>query len=394
MARILSKCGLTSSCCVRAIFLLSLFIAACSPAKKATIPVTARKIQGLKFIGEYDIPYNIIFKGTTVGGLSGIDYDPVGNIYYVICDDRSALNPARFYTAKISFTEKGIDSLTFLDAKYIVRSDGRVFPNSKQDKFKVPDPESVRYNGPLGLLYWSSEGERILTATDTVIQNPSISVISTTGNYIDSIPIPPNLRMHVEEKGPRQNSVLEGLSFSNDYRTLYASVEEPLYEDGPRADTADLPAYIRILKFNVRTKLNDAQYAYKLDPVAYPPMSPTGYKINGVPEILSYGHDQLLVMERSFSTGRAACTIKIFLTDMSKASDIAGLPSLKSPAQFIPCTKQLLLNMDSLGRYIDNVEGMTWGPLLSNKHRTIIFIADNNFSVVQKSQVLLFEVLE
>lgn len=366
----------------------------CSPTHRVTAPAESSHIRGLKLLGQYVIPYNMVYKQTTVGGLSGIDYDPVGNVYYIICDDRSAINPARFYTAKISFTDKGIDSFTFTDVKYMVRKDGRVFPNNKQDRFKVPDPESLRYNAPMGLIYWSSEGERIVTATDTVIQNPSISIISTTGNYIDSLPLPSNLYMHTEEKGPRQNSVLEGLSFANDYRFLYASVEEPLYEDGPRADTFDTPSYIRLLKYDLRQKQNVTQYAYKLDPVAYSPTPPTGFKINGVPEILAAGENQLLVMERSFSTGRAACTIRLFLTDLSKATDVKGLSSLKSPAQFVPCQKQLLLNMDSLGIYIDNVEGMTWGPRLKNKNKTLILIADNNFSVVEKSQVFLFEVLE
>jgi hypothetical protein len=50
--------------------------------------------------------------------------------------------------------------------------------------------------------------------------------------------------------------------------------------------------------------------------------------------------------------------------------------------------------MDDLGIYIDNVEGVTFGPLLPNGHKTLIFVADNNFSADEKSQLLLFEVLE
>jgi hypothetical protein len=50
--------------------------------------------------------------------------------------------------------------------------------------------------------------------------------------------------------------------------------------------------------------------------------------------------------------------------------------------------------MDTLGIYIDNIEGVTAGPLLPNGHKTLLFIADNNFSPVEKSQVLLFEVME
>lgn len=49
--------------------------------------------------------------------------------------------------------------------------------------------------------------------------------------------------------------------------------------------------------------------------------------------------------------------------------------------------------MDDLDRYIDNIEGVTFGPILPNGHRTLIFVADNNFSGRQKTQFLLFEVI-
>ena len=50
--------------------------------------------------------------------------------------------------------------------------------------------------------------------------------------------------------------------------------------------------------------------------------------------------------------------------------------------------------MDDLGIYTDNIEGVTFGPLLPNGHKTLLFIADNNFSAIEKTQLLLFEVIE
>ena len=108
--------------------------------------------------------------------------------------------------------------------------------------------------------------------------------------------------------------------------------------------------------------------------------------------ILSAGENKLLVVERSFSTGRLACTIRVFLADMNEATDIAGTNSLQSQPAAKPVSKKLLLNMDDLGRYIDNIEGVTFGPTLPNGHRTLIFVADNNFSPLQKTQFLLFEI--
>jgi hypothetical protein len=376
------------------LFCSSLLVLSCSNSKKITVAPQAENITAIKLLGEYEIPYNLNYKNTTVGGLSGIDYDVKNNVYYMICDDRSDINPARFYKARISISPNGIDSVQFTDVESMLQPDNTVYPGKKTDRSHVPDPEAIRYNPLSKLLVWSSEGERLLKGKDTVLANPSIISIATNGTFKNNFELPDNLVMHATENGPRQNGVLEGMSFADNYKTLFVNVEEPLYEDGPRADVTDNNTYIRILKFDVATKKNTAQYAYKLGPVAYAPDPVTGFKINGVPDILNIGNNKFLVIERSFSTGRLANTIKVFITDLSAATNIKTIASLKENNNFTPVTKKLLLNMDDLGIYIDNIEGVTFGPILPNGHKTLIFIADNNFDSKEKAQLLLFEVTE
>ena len=185
--------------------------------------------------------------------------------------------------------------------------------------------------------------------------------------------------MHATEYGPRQNSVFEGLTFSENPQALFVSVEEPLYQDGLPAGTGDSSAVTRILKFDMISKKPVAQYAYSLDPVAYPPITPSAFKLNGVSDILWIDQNQLLVVERSYSTGRFSFTIKVFLADISSAENINDVNSLKNKTVTM-ISKKLLLNMDNLG------------PILSNGKRSLIFISDNNFLPIQKTQLLLFEV--
>src|SRR4030095_6405548 len=195
------------------------------------------------------------------------------------------------------------------------------------------------------------------------------------------------MHMQAIEKGPRQNSVFEGLAFSADYKYLFVSLEEPIYEDGPRASANDSTAWTRIIKFDAGQRKQISQYAYKIEAVAYPSIPATYFKINGVSATLSTGENKLLVVERSFSTGRLSCTIRVFSADMNEATDIADTNSLQSHPAAKPVSKKLL-NMDELGRYIDNIEGVTFGPTLPNGHRTLIFLADNNFSAFEKTQLL------
>jgi hypothetical protein len=354
----------------------------------------AENIKALKFLGKHVIPFNTQYKNTTVGGLSGIDYDAKNNLYYLICDDRSDRNPARFYTAKIFITKRGIDSLRFTGVTNMLQPDKTVYPNNKQDALHTPDPEAIRYNPITKQLVWSSEGERIVKEKDTILANPSVITVAKNGLFKNNFELPVIFNMQATANGPRQNGVFEGMSFANNYKTLFVNIEEPLYEDGPRADTTDNNAYIRILKFDAISKKSTAQYAYELDPVAHPANPVTAFKVNGVPDILSMGNNKLLVIERSFSTGRLACTIKIYIADIAAATNISNINSLLANTNFIPVTKKLLLNMDSLGIYTDNIEGVTFGPLLPNGHKTLVFIADNNFNLLQQSQFFLFEVIE
>jgi len=367
-----------------------LFLLGLAPA--SLLAQSHGSIGSLKFLSEYDVPFNQSYQSTTIGGLSGIDYDAARKQYYLISDDRSAVNPARFYTAKIYFRAAGIDSVVFVNVTTLMAANGRPYPNSSQDPAHTPDPEALRLDPSTGRMFWSSEGERIVNKKDTVLENPAVTIITPAGKYVDTFILPDNLRMRAIEKGPRQNGVFEGLSFADNYKTLYVNVEEPLYEDGPRADTRPNNAWIRLLKFNIATRRNTAQYAYHLDPVAHPAIPPDAFRINGIPDILCLGNDHFLVIERSYSSGSMACTIKVFLADITAATDILRIPSLQG-AGFTPTSKKLLLNMDSLGIFVDNIEGVTFGPDLPNGHHSLIFVSDNNFNPLEKTQFLLFEVI-
>jgi hypothetical protein len=61
-------------------------------------------VQALRFIGEQQIPSRQQFLRTTVGGLSGIDYDAGRDIWILASDDRSDFDPTRFYTAALTTT--------------------------------------------------------------------------------------------------------------------------------------------------------------------------------------------------------------------------------------------------------------------------------------------------
>jgi hypothetical protein len=356
-------------------------------AKQVNIP----HISKLNYLNTYVLPNNLQFEGTTVGGLSGIDYDSENNCYYLICDDRSHINPARFYKATIDISDNGINNVKIVAVDTLFQRDGSTYPELSYHATRTTDPEAMRFNQHTGTLIWTSEGDRVIKLKDTILIDPTITIISQQGRFVDSIPLPANLRMQLTEAGPRRNGVLEGATFADNFKNLYVSLEEALYQDGPRATPEPNHAYTRLYKFDLKRKKNVAQYAYQLEPMAVKPVR-QGDFTNGIPDILWLGKHRLLVTERSYS-GLMGSNVKVFEADLKGAENIIKNPAMlvQSPAQLVK--KRLLLDMDHLGIYIDNIEGATIGPKLPNGHQTLVFVADNNFIDAEESQFMIFEVI-
>lgn len=370
-----------------------LFISSCVSSKK----ITSRSkytISGLKFVNEYVVPNGVEYQGTVVGGLSGIDYDRVRDEYYMICDDPSVKGPARFYTAKLLLNENGIDSVVFTGMTPILNPSGVPYPDITKDLLHSADLEAMRFDTVNQLFIRGSEGQRRVRDNVQDIQQPDIVIMDYNGRYLDSFPLPANMHLQAVEKGPRHNSVFEGLDFADDYKSLFVCVEEALYEDASKAGLGDSTSWVRFLKFDISSKKQVAQYAYEIDAIPYPANPPGAFKINGISDILYLGDEKFIVIERAYSTGRVPTDIKIYLADAAGAENIAEIPSLKIQPAKRPIQKKLLLNVNnSLKRDIFNVEGVTFGPALPNGRRSLVLVTDNNFNGKEKTQFLLFEVL-
>lgn len=371
-----------------------LLLMACSSFKKNFTGADSNSISGLRFIDEYEVPHGIKWEGTEIGGLSGIDYNEKEGLYYMVCDDPSARGSARFYTARILIDEKGIDTVIFTGVTIIQNREGKPYSDITKDLAHSTDLEAMRYNPLYDVLVRSSEGQRRVRPGQHEIQQPDIVVMNRSGTWIDSFTLPANIYMQATEKGPRHNSVFEGLDFANGYQRLFVCLEEPLYEDGHKAGTGDSTSWVRMLEFDMQTKKALSQYAYEIGPVPYPAVPVGAFQVNGVSDIMHVGDKRFLVIERAFSAGRVESDIRVFLADVNGAEDISANPSIGEWPVKRPVSKRLLLDMNkALDTEVYNVEGVTWGPRLANGHRSLVFVTDNNFNPLEKTQFFLFEVL-
>ena len=346
----------------------------------------------ITYLDQYVMPYLTSFQNTFAGGFSSIDYDSVHNQYYFISDDKGKINPCRFYKARFDIHNNKIENFTLTAVDTLRFENGRIYPRAKAGDGNAPDPEEMRFNPIQNTIVWSNEGERNLGKTKNILQNPSINIADSTGKLLYELPIPEIYKMRPEEKGPRRNGVFEGLSFANNYNTLFISTECPLYNDGEEAGLEKKDYWSRILKYDLVTNENTAQYAYPLDPVAQKPKKEGGFMVNGISSILALNENELLVMERSYAAGyEDNLVVKIYLADLRNAADIKADSSLIEKPVLKPITKKLLLNFSTLKIRIDNLEGICFGPRLKNGNKSLLVISDNNFNPLEITQLILLD---
>jgi hypothetical protein len=345
----------------------------------------------LRFIGEQRLGWRLPFRDTVVGGLSGIDYNPVTGVWVLASDDRSDVNPARFYTARLDYDADAFKSVTLTGVHFFRQENGSLYPNAAMQARaggEVPDIETIRYDPLDGSLWYGSEGSRQLGF------QPFVRHASADGGYLGTLAAPPMLRVWpARDYGVRDNLAFEGISFAPDGRSLWLGMEAPLYQDGPLPTTA-AGAPARISHVDRDGKLL-RQYAYPVDAI---PQAPAPGKLadNGVAEILAIDAEHVYVLERSGTqdeAGNFSFHIRLYEMAIAGATDVSHLPALAG-ADYMPARKRLVLDFDTLPlARIDNIEGIAWGARLANGHDALVLVSDDNFNRGEVTQLLLFEVL-
>jgi hypothetical protein len=321
-------------------------------------PAAATAAPTLQFLGEEILPTGLQFDGTEVGGLSSIAYDADADRYYVISDDQSVIDPARYYTFALDVADGNLDQGDVVVADVTTLLDAAGLPFAAASF----DPEGLALTAG-GELVITSEG-----IANRVIP-PWVRLFGLDGRQRADLPVPLAFIPDAipQARGVRQNLGFESGTVVGPY--FYTGSEGALVQDGPAA-ALGVPSPARLLRYNLKTGRPDRQYLYWTDPVAEPPVPPTNFSVNGLVELLALDKHSFLSMERSFSVGAPGTgnTIKLYTVEISGA----------------------LLDLDALGIPLDNVEGMAFGPDLADGRRTLVLVSDNNFAPAQFTQFLLF----
>ncbi|RZJ12455.1 MAG: esterase-like activity of phytase family protein [Rubrivivax sp.] len=362
--------------------------------------------QNLTYVGQQIVPGSPVFRGLPVGGLSSIDYVPATGHYVAICDDRSDKGPARFYELALDLAkfrrsaDPGDAGVSWVNVTTMLDLDGQPFARN------MVDPESLRLDTRRKLIYWANEGQR----SSKSMQNPTLRRMHVDGTPAGEFAVPSYYHpvgsasgLAAGDVGVHNNLAFESVAIAPDGKTMWTMVENGLAQDSlPTAVGQGSRA--RMLSFDLDTGKPGAEYIYDVDPLPFPPAHAGDFATNGVPDVLALSSSEFIVIERAYAVdaatpGRAALTgkptsntIKLFHIDTNGATDVSGWHSIKG-RDVVPVQRRLMLDLSTLTNddgsvlAVDNIEGITLGPLLNGK-RTLILASDNNFNPLQFTQFI------
>ncbi|HYE39620.1 MAG TPA: esterase-like activity of phytase family protein [Ramlibacter sp.] len=339
----------------------------------------------LRLLGEAILPHGLQFRGTTVGGLSALDHDSGTGTWIALSDDRSELQPARFYALRIDIAPRAL-RVDLLDVITLRGANGQPFPRRRMGG-EVVDPEALRVLPAGAGVLWASEGD------SPANQGPSLRHARPDGSHVRDFALPDHLQLGRPGTGPRPNGTFEGLALTPDARVAWAAMEAPLQQDGREPGVGHPGGPCRFTAFDVATGRPLRQVAYLPDAVPLRPAIPGGYADNGVSEILMLDAWRMLVLERAYSLG-VGNSLRLYEIDTREASDTLALDTLRE-GDFRAAPKRWVADFAQLGlTRLDNTEAMCWGPRRPDGKRTLVVASDDNFSARQATQFAAFEYLE
>jgi hypothetical protein len=386
-------------------------------ADRRFLPISA------EFIDSYTLPKQL--DGQSIGGLSALAYDRRQNQFYALSDDRTNPHLIRFNLNLTNSTSNPKDPEPTIQPKLQIEGVNHVETLNLTDSEGNPqppgslDPEGLALTP--GSIYISSEGNvgqgiapalvefdrqtgqerrRLPIAQHYLPPDQPSKPGDPANSSPDSSPDSTAALIAASRRGIQPNLGFESLSAvlaaPGEPVRLFTATEAPLLQDlpdrlnsksspNPNSDETG-PWRNRLVHYSLlgdSPPLLIAEHLYPLD------RRPRTLMI-GLSDILALdnaGH--FLAIERALAP--TGFQVKLYQIAIAGASDISGYDLLQgSLSNVVPIAKQLLLDLNSLPVRLDNLEGLTLGPILADGSQSLVLIADDNFNRIQRNQMLLF----
>jgi len=362
---------------------------ACNALRPAIRPVEPTPATSWNNVRAVDLVAHHVFDKGTLGGVSGLAYDPRAGDWIAVSDSRRA--PQWFHMRfRLDPNRVLVDVLSTV----------RALAPADADAWWT-DFEAVAVL-PNGNLLITSEGD----VEDGMRVPAALWQYNGQGQYVSSIKLPEKFVPDAAGRPPRglrDNNGFEGMAVDAALSRVWAVSEVPLWQDDDVAGF-DRGARARILELS--TANGDVrvtrELVYPIDPVGRVPNQPPGAEVvdQGVSELTLLPGGVLVALERAFvrerATGWSANVIRLFRITLDEADDVSAATSLRDVPAARPVRKQLLADLSTFApkldqrlKALDNFEAAAEGPMTSDGRPTLLLMTDDNFNEEQVTAVVV-----
>lgn len=335
-----------------------------------------------------------------LGGFSAMDYSATQQVFAAM-SDRGPDDGAVGYPCRVQMFEIAIRpgaavpvEATNIRTVFFSDSQGRRFTGS-----------SAMIEGANGVSHrFDPEGFRFGSDDSMFVSDeygPVLIQFSADGKELKRFDLPDYLLVknpHADKKkenkanasGRASNRGMECLALSSDGGKLVGLMQSALLQDGERTeDGVILGKNCRLVEIDVSTG-RTREFVYQMDSVE-----------NGNSEIVALGPDEYLVLERDSLAGEKADYRKLVHVTLTGATDITGrrmLPAGELPSEIVPVKREVFLDFldprwNLAGSTMpEKIEGLTFGPELSDGRRSLLVGTDNDFESASESLIWVFAV--
>jgi hypothetical protein len=351
--------------------------------------------ESLRLLGRTSHPHDFAVGKTKLGGLSGISYDLQTKSFWAVSDDSAYHGGApRIYQMSVQLV--GTEGLQVAVGKALILRDEQGKP------FPVADCEGIAATAGGGA-WVTSEGKAGKKGA-----LPWIRLFAfQNGRTLRNLPLP-QAYLPANAAGERvpigspeqthgvvTNRSLESCTLSPDRQTVYIANETSLVQDKAPGEGSGGGSgifnntQVRISALNAKTGKLLGQKLYVAD---------SGCFFGSVSDVLALNdRGDMLVMERRvirLQEGTGSCGIRIYRVNFQQpaATDLREVDSVKG-REISALQKTLIYDSSKAGiTDLDNLEGLGLAPLPAGRIG-LVAVSDDNFSKIQQTQILFFELV-
>jgi hypothetical protein len=356
-------------------------------------------VNGLAVPGSLGDTYGASVNDGRVGMFSDIYYDTNRGEWWGL-SDRGPGGGTLNYDTRVQRFTLDVDPNTGAISNFTIAETVKFTNNGSPLNGIAPTPTNVLGNAfdPEGIVVHPVTGN--LFVSDEY--GPSVYEFDRSGAMVQRFTTPSNLIPRDASNvpnfaddtgntlGKRTNRGFEGLAISPDGKYVYAMLQSAMLDEGGGSGTVN-----RIVKFDVATGQQVAQYAYQMQG------SSQG---RGISALVAINDHEFLVLERNnrgvgVGADFAPPNKKVYQIDITGATDVTGI-DLDSGAPYTPVTKNLTPYIDlaantlsHLGNNVpEKLESLAFGPRLSDGSYLLLTGTDNDYSVTQGTGGTQFDV--